>query len=90
MKISHGRIRSLLAKPRTQTVGDPYLHTSRDAAGAAAAADAPRIEYRVVNVAPSDRHTLDRALEETFPASDPVSIMISEVVRVKPTRPGLN
>jgi hypothetical protein len=37
--------------------------------------------FRVVNVTGS-KQALDHALEETFPASDPVSITISLVVRV--------
>jgi hypothetical protein len=42
-------------------------------------------DYRIVTVVPAERqHALDHALEETFPASDPVSITITEVVRVKP------
>ncbi len=44
-------------------------------------------EFRVATIARQERErALDRALEETFPASDPISITISEVVRVKPHR----
>ena len=48
--------------------------------------DAENGDFRIVNVAPQNRQTLDRALEETFPASDPVSITISQVVRVAKSR----
>jgi hypothetical protein len=44
--------------------------------------DAENSDFRIVNVPPQSRHTLDLALEETFPASDPVSITISQVVRI--------
>jgi hypothetical protein len=43
-----------------------------------------------VTIAPSDQRALDHALEGTFPASDPVAITITEVVRVKPQRADLN
>jgi hypothetical protein len=40
-------------------------------------------KFRLITVVPTDRQrALDHALEETFPASDPISITISEVVRV--------
>ena len=42
--------------------------------------------FRIVNVRLQSQQTLDRALEETFPASDPVSITISQVVRVAKRR----
>ena len=48
--------------------------------------DAENGDFRIVNVAPQNRQTLDRALEETFPASDPVSITISQVVRAAKPR----
>jgi hypothetical protein len=49
--------------------------------------DQPQFRIRIVTVAPADRQrALDRALEETFPASDPISITITEVVRVTPGR----
>ena len=42
-----------------------------------------RFKFRVVTIVPSERqHALDHALEETFPASDPISITITEAVRV--------
>jgi hypothetical protein len=48
-------------------------------------------QFRVVTTVPSERqHALDHALEETFPASDPVSITITEVVRVRDARSDLN
>lgn len=50
-----------------------------------------RFEFRVVTIAPDDKQrALDHALEETFPASDPVSITITEVVRVRPDRSGVH
>ena len=56
---------------------------TRDAAGGSDAR--PRFKFRIITVVPSEgQHALDRALEETFPASDPVSITITEVVRVLP------
>jgi len=48
-----------------------------------------RDEFRLVTIIPENNRrdsALDHALEETFPASDPVSIIISEVVRVKSVR----
>ena len=52
--------------------------------------DPPRFAFRIVTIAPSDQRALDHALEGTFPASDPVAITITEVVRVKPQRADLN
>jgi hypothetical protein len=49
-------------------------------------AHAERDEFYLVITIPANSRrdsALDHALEETFPASDPVSITISEAVRVK-------
>ena len=50
-------------------------------------AEAARLRrFRLVTVTSHGRNgesALDQALEETFPASDPVSITISKIVRVE-------
>ena len=56
------------------------------------ASDQPsHFKFRIVTIVPSERQgALDHALEETFPASDPVSITITVVVRVTSGRLAVN
>ena len=64
----------------------PSVHVAKQSEHKTPRAHVQADEFRFVTTVPVNGRrdsALDRALEETFPASDPVSITISEVVRVK-------
>lgn len=66
---------------------NPQRESDRGPLSERAPDEPSRFKFRIITVVPADKQrALDQALEETFPASDPVSITITEVVRVTPVR----